>query len=233
MPRASRRAGQKRRAGFAIAREGPCRRGRLPVSAFRRTGLARCLPASPTPLSPHVVVGPAGFSTLRLWRPRRPSGASTGPGDPLRIGTPPESARWTATMRSTANRAKRGSLFRNTDLAAAYRKRSGRPLQRRRVRGDGPIPAPIDPGRGSRSGDSRTTARVGGSSRNTQHDGGRSGSQGPRVPPNLLRKSVPPASAARRLRWCSGGPDSRSAPRRLDAVLDGGNAKVGGRHGHD
>lgn len=54
-----------------------------------------------------------------------------------------------------------------------------------------------------------------------QHDGWRTAYQGPRVPPNLLRKSVPPASASRRLRWRSGGPDSRSATRLLGRILDG------------
>ena len=60
----------------------------------------------------------------------------------------------------------------------------------------------------------------GGSSWSSQHDGRRSGYQGPRVPPNLLRKSVPPASASRRLRLRSGGPDSRCATRRRGCVLD-------------
>ncbi len=60
----------------------------------------------------------------------------------------------------------------------------------------------------------------GGSSWSSQHDGRRSGYQGPRVPPNLLRKSVPPTSASRRLRYRFGGPDSRSATRRRGRVLD-------------
>ena len=59
----------------------------------------------------------------------------------------------------------------------------------------------------------------GGSSWSSQRDGRRSGYQGPRVPPNLLRKSVPPTSASRRLRLRSGGPDSRSAARRRGCVL--------------
>ncbi|WP_245646535.1 hypothetical protein [Sphingomonas soli] len=40
-----------------------------------------------------------------------------------------------------------------------------------------------------------------GSSWSSQHDGRRDSYQGLRVPPNLLRKSVPPASASRRLRF--------------------------------
>jgi hypothetical protein len=50
-------------------------------------------------------------------------------------------------------------------------------------------------------------------------------------PPNLLRKSVPPTSAARRSAARS-GPDNRSATRLFDAVLDGEDASVGGHDGH-
>jgi hypothetical protein len=65
-------------------------------------------------------------------------------------------------------------------------------------------------------------ARLGSS----QHDGRRSGYQGPRVPPNLLRKSVPPTSASRRFRLRSSGPDSRSATRLHVGVLNHGDIKA-------
>src|SRR3546814_4216297 len=58
-----------------------------------------------------------------------------------------------------------------------------------------------------------------GSSRQAQHDGCQSGSQGPWVPPNFLRKSVPPTSASRRSAVLR-GPDSRSATRLRARVLD-------------
>ncbi|WP_293976652.1 hypothetical protein [Sphingomonas sp.] len=63
-------------------------------------------------------------------------------------------------------------------------------------------------------------ARLGSS----QHDGRQRGYQGPRVPPNLLRKSVPPASAARRGAMPR-GPDSHTAARRRIAVLDAEDVK--------
>lgn len=68
-------------------------------------------------------------------------------------------------------------------------------------------------------------ARVGRLVVKSQHDGRQTGPQGPWVPPNLLRKSVPPMSASRRLRWRFGGPDRRSAVRPEGCVLDGEDHK--------
>lgn len=44
------------------------------------------------------------------------------------------------------------------------------------------------------------------------HDGRQSGPQGPWVPPNLLRKSVPPKSASRRQRFAQAALTAASPP---------------------
>ena len=72
-----------------------------------------------------------------------------------------------------------------------------------------------------------TVVGGGGSSWSSQHDGRRNGYQGPRVPPNLLRKSVPPTSASRRLRWAQAALTAAPPPVASGCVLDdeGGNRR--------
>src|SRR3546814_9970517 len=71
----------------------------------------------------------------------------------------------------------------------------------------------------------------GSSSRQAQHDRRRSGSQGLRVPPDVLRKSAPATSASRRCASIRGS-DIRSAVCPSNAVFDGEDEKLGDHNGH-